>query len=103
MIEGLQRSGDGTGAGSTGAHRPVVVVGVDGSPGSRSAALAASSVARSLGGTVVAVHVPTLSTAHAMACWLGAGYLVAKRLRPPPTAWPPTWPRCSTSRACPGG
>ena len=73
MTEGLHRSSEHPAAWQPGDARPVVVVGVDGSPGSRSAALVASSTARALGGTVVAVHVPTLSPWHAFAAALGAG------------------------------
>lgn len=51
---------------------PAVVVGVDGSPASRCAALTAAGAARSLGGTVVAVHVPSPSAWQALACCLGA-------------------------------
>jgi hypothetical protein len=60
MVESLQQHSDGP---ETWRYdgRPVVVVGVDSSPASRSAALAAGSAARSLGGIVVAVHVPSLS------------------------------------------
>jgi nucleotide-binding universal stress UspA family protein len=50
-----------------------VVVGVDGSAASRCAALAAGSSARSLGGTVVAVYVPTFSPWQCLAAGLGAG------------------------------
>jgi nucleotide-binding universal stress UspA family protein len=78
MIEGLQRSGDDTGTPGHGEPRPVVVVGVDGSAASRSAALAASSAARSLGAAVVAVHVPSVSPWLSMACWLGAGHLLVE-------------------------
>ena len=63
MTEGLQRHSDEAETWPDRGRRPVVVVGVDGSPASRCAALAAGSSARALGGTVVAVHVPTLSLA----------------------------------------
>jgi nucleotide-binding universal stress UspA family protein len=72
MTEGLQWRGDESGTGSGRARRPVVVVGVDGSPASRCAALTAGSSARALGGTVVAVHVPTLSAWQSIAASLGA-------------------------------
>src|SRR4051794_27178103 len=78
MIEGLQQSDAGTGTPEHGNALPVVLVGVDGSAASRCAALAASSAARSLGAAVVAVHVPSVSPWLSMACWLGAGHLVAE-------------------------
>jgi nucleotide-binding universal stress UspA family protein len=71
MTEGLQRR-DETDTWPARCRRPVVVVGVDGSPASRCAALAAGSSARALGGTVVAVHVPTLSPWQCLAAGLGA-------------------------------
>ena len=71
MTEGLQPRGDEA---ETGRGRPpVVVVGVDGSPASRCAALTAGSSARALGGTVVAVHVPTQSPWQSIAASIGAG------------------------------
>ena len=73
MTEGLQRHGNEPETGPARDRRPVVVVGVDGSPASRCAALAAGSSARSLGGTVVAVYVPTLSPWQCLAAGLGAG------------------------------
>lgn len=72
MTEGLQRHSDEAQTWPARHRRPVVVVGVDGSPASRCAALAAGSSARSLGGTVVAVHVPTLSPWQCLATGLGA-------------------------------
>jgi nucleotide-binding universal stress UspA family protein len=73
MTEELQRRSENPDAWRHGDGRPVVVVGVDGSPASLGAALAASSTARAIGGAVVAVHVPTLSAWQAMAGCLGAG------------------------------
>jgi nucleotide-binding universal stress UspA family protein len=72
MTEGLQRRSDEAGRWREPARRPVVVVGVDGSPASRCAALTAGSSARGLGGTVVAVHVPTLSPWQSIAASVGA-------------------------------
>jgi nucleotide-binding universal stress UspA family protein len=72
MTEGLQRRSDEPGTGPDRIRRPVVVVGVDGSPASRCAALTAGSSARTLGGTVVAVHVPTFSAWQSIAANLGA-------------------------------
>jgi nucleotide-binding universal stress UspA family protein len=72
MTEGLQRRSDEAGTGPDPGRRPVVVVGVDGSPASRCAALTAGSSARALGGTVVAVHVPTLCPWQSIAATLGA-------------------------------
>ncbi len=77
MTEGLQRH-DEAGTGPDRDRRPVVVVGVDGSPASRCAALTAGSSARALGGTVVAVHVPTLSAGQAIAASLGAAQALAE-------------------------
>jgi nucleotide-binding universal stress UspA family protein len=76
MTEGLQRSSENSDAWQRGDGRPVVVVGVDGSPAAAGAALAASSTARALGGAVVAVHVPTLSPWQALAGCLGAGHVL---------------------------
>jgi nucleotide-binding universal stress UspA family protein len=73
MTEGPQRRSDGAGNWPDDGARPVVVVGVDGSPASRCAALTAGGSARRLGGSVVAVHVPTFGPWHAMAACLGAG------------------------------
>lgn len=78
MIEGLPRPSEDSGDPERDTARPFVVVGVDGSAPSRAAALAASSAARSLGASVVAVHVPTVSPWQALACWIGGGYLVAE-------------------------
>ena len=72
MTEGLQRHSDEAETWPSRARRPVVLVGVDGSPASRCAALAAGGSARSLGGTIVAVHVPTLSPWLCLATGLGA-------------------------------
>ena len=72
MTEGLQRHSDEAETWPARGRRPVVVVGVDGSPASRCAALAAGSSARSLGGSVVAVYVPTLSPWLCLAAGLGA-------------------------------
>jgi nucleotide-binding universal stress UspA family protein len=72
MTEGLQWRGDEAGTWPDAGRRPVVVVGVDGSPASRCAALTAASSARALGGTVVAVHVPTVSPWHSIAACMGA-------------------------------
>jgi len=78
MTEGLQRHGDEADTWPAPARRPVVVVGVDGSPASRCAALAAGSSARARGGTVVAVHVPTLSPWQCLAAGLGAAQALAE-------------------------
>jgi len=72
MTEGLQRRNDEAETGPDRRRRPVVVVGVDGSPASRCAALTAGSSARALGGMVVAVHVPTLSPWQSIAASIGA-------------------------------
>ncbi|RZS91076.1 nucleotide-binding universal stress UspA family protein [Motilibacter rhizosphaerae] len=60
---------------------PVVLVGVDGSRASRCAALAAASAARRMEGSVLAVHVPTLSPLAALACSMGAGALLGEAQR----------------------
>jgi nucleotide-binding universal stress UspA family protein len=73
MTEELQRRSEDAEAWRHGNGRPVVVVGVDGSPAACGAALAAGSAARSLGGTVVAVHVATLTPWQSIAACLGAG------------------------------
>jgi nucleotide-binding universal stress UspA family protein len=78
MTEGLQRRGDEARTGPGRGQRPVVVVGVDGSPASRCAALAAGSSARALGGVVVAVHVPTFSPWQSIAASLGAAQALAE-------------------------
>jgi nucleotide-binding universal stress UspA family protein len=74
MTEGLQRSSDPPNRDQS--TPPVVVVGVDGGPASRCAALAAAGAARSMGGQVLAVHVPTPSPWHSLAGCLGAGSAV---------------------------
>jgi nucleotide-binding universal stress UspA family protein len=56
----------------------VVVVGVNGSAASRSAALAAGSTAHAVGGAVVAVHVATISPWQAIAACLGAGQVLVE-------------------------
>jgi nucleotide-binding universal stress UspA family protein len=76
MTEGLQRRSEDSSAWRRGDGRPVVVVGVNGSAASRSAALAASSTARAVGGAVVAVHVATISPWQAIAACLGAGQVL---------------------------
>lgn len=73
MTEGLRRRSEEPEAWPDGDGRPVVVVGVNGSPASRCAALAASSTAKAMGGTVVAVHVPTLTACQTLATCFGAG------------------------------
>jgi nucleotide-binding universal stress UspA family protein len=78
MTEGLQRRSDDAETSPGRGRRPVVVVGVDGSPASRCAALAAGSSARALGGSVVAVHVPTLSPWQSIAASLGAAQALAE-------------------------
>jgi nucleotide-binding universal stress UspA family protein len=78
MTEGLQRHSENPDAWRRGDGRPVVVVGVNGSAASRSAALAASSTARAVGGAVVAVHVATVSPWQAMAACLGAGQVLVE-------------------------
>ena len=78
MTEGLQRHSDEAQAWPGRSRPPVVVVGVDGSPASRCAALAAGSSARALGGTVVAVHVPTLSPWQSIAASVGAAQALAE-------------------------
>jgi len=78
MTEGLQRRSDESRTWPERGRRPVVVVGVDGSPASRCAALTAGSSARALGGSVVAVHVPTLSPLQSIAASLGAAQALAE-------------------------
>jgi nucleotide-binding universal stress UspA family protein len=78
MTEGLQRRSESPDPWRRGDGRPVVVVGVNGSAASRSAALAASSTARAVGGAVVAVHVATLSPWQAIAACLGAGQVLVE-------------------------
>lgn len=78
MTEGLERRSENPDAWRRGDGRPVVVVGVNGSPASRSAALAASSTARAVGGAVVAVHVATISPWQAIATCLGAGQVLVE-------------------------